>query len=443
MMKFGGTSVADAPSRLAAAMKIVSAKEQGFSPVVVVSAIGRKGSPYATDTLLDLLRQVDPNVEPDAREVDLMVGCGEIMAASILAHTLKTMGHAALSFRGGQAGIRTDGVYGNARITRIHPVSIERAVSEGKIPVICGFQGVWVPGDGGPGGELTTLGRGGSDTTASAIGAALNAAAVEIFTDVDGVKSADPNFVEKPPTLRKVTYDEVAELAHLGAKVVHPRAAEIAMNYKIPLWVKNTFSDDPGTEIVEREAYPGSRVTGVSHTGKLTHLAFDLGNCKDRDSTSIKLKLYDLLAQNGINLYMVGLNPSGTGFAVAKDQYALVEKLLDGLVLPVDGRFYLFQIGRLASHEVMTQQKLLAPVGNVETIVAELTEGCTMVSVIGHDYMGQPGVFLKLLTALSEEQIPVYQTSDSDFSISCLIPEAEMRRALRKLHDVFGLSVTA
>src|SRR3954467_15086055 len=170
-MKFGGTSVATPEARLQSAMRVVSAREQGFDPVVVVSAIGRRGQPYATDTLMSMLRDIDPQVEPDPREMDLLLACGEILSAVIFSHTLKTLGHPAQAYRGGQAGIRTDGVYGNARIVSIHPVSILRSVERGFIPVLCGFQGVYVPGDGGPGGELTTLGRGGSDTTASAIGA--------------------------------------------------------------------------------------------------------------------------------------------------------------------------------------------------------------------------------------------------------------------------------
>jgi aspartate kinase len=236
-MKFGGTSVRSAESRMRAALRVISAVEQGYSPVVVVSAIGRRGEPYATDTLITMLNEVDPAVKPDQRELDLLMACGEILSSVVFAHTLKTLGHSAMSLRGGQAGIRTDGVYGNARILAVNPLGLHEALKRGHIPVVCGFQGVWTQG-GLPGAELTTLGRGGSDTTASAVGAALQADSVEIYTDVDGVKTADPDFVPEAPTLEKVTYDEVAELAYLGAKVVHPRAAEIAMRFNVPLWVR-------------------------------------------------------------------------------------------------------------------------------------------------------------------------------------------------------------
>ncbi|HVT10989.1 MAG TPA: aspartate kinase [Fimbriimonadaceae bacterium] len=438
-MKFGGTSVATPEARLLSAMRVISAKEQGFSPLVVVSAIGRKGQPYATDTLISMLRDIDPQVEPDAREMDLLIACGEILSSVIFAHTLKTLGHPAQSFRGGQAGIRTDGVYGNARIVSVHPVSLIKSIERGFIPVLCGFQGVYVPGDGGPGGELTTLGRGGSDTTASAIGAALKADAVEIFTDVDGVKTADPDAVNDAPTLRKVTYDEVAEIAHLGAKVVHPRAAEIAMNYDIPLWVKSTFSDDEGTEIVRREVFPGRRLTGVTHTGKLVYLQFDLTCAPEADRVALESRIFDLMAHYGANLFMLNMSPGGTGFAVPRSQYPNLSSVFDGLVVPINGTVYLIQIGH-ASRQVETQAGLLEPLGNVQRVRVELTEGCSMVSMIGHEYMQQPGLFRTVLGILHENQISVLQTSDSDFSLSVLVPEADTMRATRLLHDKFQLS---
>jgi len=444
VMKFGGTSVATAEARMQSAMRVISAKDQGFRPVVVVSAIGRKGAPYATDTLINLLNEIDPNVDPDPRELDLLVACGEILSAVVFAHTLKTLGHSAMAFRGGQAGIRTDGVYGNARIVSINPVALLKSISGGHIPVVCGFQGVFVDGPGMPGGELTTLGRGGSDTTGAALGAALKAEAVEIFTDVDGVKTADPDAVRNAPTLRTVTYDEVAEIAHLGAKVVHPRAAEIAMMYGIPLWVKNTFSDDAGTQIVPKSEFPGRRVTGVTHTGKLVYLQFDLsGAASEAERVMLETRIYETMARYDVNLFMLDMSPSSTGFAVPRDQYPIVENVLDGLVIPVGGaerRVYLFQVGRNASREVETQAALLGSLGEVRRVPAELTEGCTMVSLVGHEYMQQPGVFYNVMHALAEAQIQVLQTSDSDYSLSVLVTESESLRAVRLLHDRFGLS---
>ncbi len=440
VMKFGGTSVATHDARVQSALKVISAKEQGYSPVVVVSAIGRRGAPYATDTLITMLRDIDPTVDPDARELDLLVACGEILSAVIFSHTLKTLGHPAMAFRGGQAGIRTDGVFGNARVVSIKPVSIFNACEKGAIPVVCGFQGVYVAGDGAPGGELTTLGRGGSDTTAAAVGAAMQAEAVEIYTDVDGVKTADPDSVPQAPTLRKVTYDEVAEIAHLGAKVLHPRAAEIAMNFDIPLWVKNTFSDDEGTEIVRRDRFPGRRVTGVTHTGQLVYLQFDLKDATEEDRRILETRIFETMAHYGFNLFMLNLSPSGTGFAVPRAQFAMLAGILDSLVVPVEGQIYLLQVGVNPSKDVENQLRLLEPLGNVKAVVAELTEGCTMVSLVGHEYMQQPGVFFEVLTTLHDAQIPVLQTTDSDFSLSVLVPESETNRTVRLLHEQFRLS---
>lgn len=438
-MKFGGTSLATPESRMISALRVVSAKEQGFAPVVVVSAMGRKGQPYATDTLVSLLRDMDAAVDPHPRELDMMIACGEIFSAVVFAHTLRILGHPAHAFRGGQAGIRTDGVYGNARIVSIKPVSLHHALEAGDIAIVCGFQGVFaIPGE--PGAELTTLGRGGSDTTASALGAALGADAVEIFTDVEGVKTADPDYVPGAPTLRQVTYDEVAEIAHLGAKVLHPRAAEIAMKYGIPLRVLSTFSEDPGTEIVPRESFPGRRVTGVTHTGKLVYLQFNFESAPEDHRSALQEKVFETMERNGVNLFMMNVSPAGAGFGVPRSQYPLVMDLLDGLVLPLQGTenaLYLFQVGQTPSREVETQASVLDSLGEVRRIVADLTEGCTMVSLIGQEHMQSSGVFYGVLSALYDAQVSVLQTSDSDISLSCLIPEAETERAVRLLHERF------
>ena len=439
VMKFGGTSVASPEARAGSARKVVAARERGLRPVVVVSAIGRRGAPYATDTLVGLLREIDPAVEPDARELDLMVSCGEILSATIFAHTLKTMGVPGQAFRGGQAGIRTDGRYGDARILSLNPAALFASIEAGKIPVVCGFQGVFVADPGAPGGELTTLGRGGSDTTAAAVGAAMSARAVEIYTDVDGVKTADPDAVPDAPTLRRVTYDEVAEIAHLGAKVVHPRAAEIAMAYGIPLWVKSAFSDAEGTEIVARDAFPGRRATGVTHTGKLVYIQFDLAPAEDAHRPEIEARIYETMERYGLPLFLLNVSPTSTGFAVPRDRYPVVKDVLDGLVVPVGGSIYMFQIGD-ASFEVETQAQLLAPLGVVRRVVARLTEGTTMVSLVGHEFMATPGLYADVLETLSEAEIPVLQTSDSEFSLSVLVAEGDQARAVRSLHDRFGLA---
>lgn len=444
-MKFGGTSVRTPEARMRAAMRVISAREQGFSPVVVVSAIGRRGEPYATDTLIKMLQDIDANVEPDQREMDLLMACGEILSSVVFAHTLKTLGHSAMSMRGGQAGIRTDGVYGNARILGVNPLGLFEVLKRGHTPVVCGFQGVWTQG-GLPGAELTTLGRGGSDTTASAVGAALRAVAVEIFTDVDGIKTADPDFVQTAPTLPKVTYDEVAELAYLGAKVVHPRAAEIAMRYDVPLWVKNTFSDHPGTEVVHKESFPGRRVTGVSHTGKLVHVQFDLVSVDEGHRKVFQARVYETLAKEGTSLHMIDLSPESIGFAVPRDQFADVEDLFDGLVLPIvngGSKIYVVRRHEKPTRASETQTRLLRELGEPTSVSYNVTEGATMVSLVGHEYMQQPGVFESVLTTLHENGVPVMQVSDSDYSLSCLIPESELHKAVAALHERFVVQGSA
>lgn len=441
VMKFGGTSVATAEARSQAALRVISAREQGFLPVVVVSAIGRRGQPYATDTLLDLLREIDPTIRPDARESDLMIACGEIFSAVIFAHTLKALGQPARAFRGDQAGIRTDGIYGNARVTSIQPGSIRRTLEQGVIPVVCGFQGSFAPDSSTPAMELTTLGRGGSDTTAAALGAALNASAVEIFTDVEGVKTADPDYVRQAPTLRRVSYEEVAEIAHLGAKVLHPRAAEIAMKFDIPLWVKSTFSNDEGTEIVQTDPGKQRSISGVTHTGKLVYFQFDFAGINPENRRELQSNVVELMAKYALNLFMLTISPAGIGFGVPRDQFATALDLLDGLVLPLgaDQPIVMFQVGSVASREAETQERLLRPLGKVVTIPIMLTEGCTMVSVIGREHRRSPEAFFSILAACEENRIPVLQTSDSDLSVSLLIPESELSRAVSVLHQRFAL----
>ena len=439
VIKFGGTSLATPQQRKKAALKVISSKEQNLYPVVVVSAIGRQGAHYATDTLLDLINGVDPNVTPDEREVDLLAACGEIISATVFSQTLKALGYPAQTFRGGQSGIRTDGVHGNARIVGINPVSIISSIQEGYIPVICGFQGLCVKGDGTPGGELTTLGRGGSDTTAAALGAALKAKSVEIYSNINGVKKANPNVIESAPTLDEMSYDEIAELAHLGAKILHPRAAEIAMQYQIPLNIKNTFTQEKGTSVTAESNNIDREITGVAHTGQLKYFHLDLSEIKSSHKTKLQENIFRLLAHYGLNLYMIELSSSGIGFAVPKKQYPLIEEVFNGLVMPLNGdqlNTYLFQVGNEASQKVLTQSKLLSSQGEYTKITLEPTENCTMVSVVAKKYLRQSGIYLKLLAALDEAKIEVLQTSDSHSSISFLVPESEANKSVQVIYEL-------
>ncbi|MER3496686.1 MAG: hypothetical protein C4320_07920 [Armatimonadota bacterium] len=215
------------------------------------------------------------------------------------------------------------------------------------------------------------------------------------------------------------------------------------MAHRIPLWVKNTFSDDEGTEIVPREDFPGRRATGVTHTGKLVYIQFDLTPASALHRAPLEAAIYATMAKYGVHLHMLNVSPSSTGFAVPREQYGTVDNVLDGLVLPVgwggDRAIYLFQIG-IASKEVETQAELLSPLGNVRRVGAQLTEGCTVVSLVGHEFMQQPGLFAAVLSELHQNGVTVLQTSDSEFSLSVLVTEGEQARAIRLLHERFDLA---
>ena len=453
VQKFGGTSVDTDEHRQMAARKVVAARDAGYDPVVVVSAIGRRGAPYATDTLVEELKQIDPTEPPNPRELDMMMACGEIISTAVMASTLQSMGSDALALSGGQAGIITDGEYGNARILSINPHSIWKAIERGQIPVVCGFQGVTSVTEEAEHGSITTLGRGGSDTTAAALGAALDACAVEIYTDVDGVKTADPDMVANAKTLPVCTYGEVAEMAHLGAKVVHPRAAEIAMHYGIPLWVKSTFAEEPGTLIVSETEAPAEvkrRITGVAHTGKLAFIRLEIDN--EAHKPVVEQEVYRLMARAGVNITLVSFSANALSFAVTRAKYAIARDLLDGMVVPVDtdpdrrpaSHFYIFKFLEGLDLAYRNQRPLLNSLeGFIQVVDVPGTafENGTMVSVIANDHREVPGVMAAIFETLAGHGIQIYQVADSDMSISCLVAENEADRAVRLLHDRFELGL--
>ena len=489
IQKFGGTSVAEDEARQKAASKVIRAVQAGYKVVVVVSAIGRRGAPYATDTLIDLLQNVDKSVAPAMREMDMMMACGEIVSTAVFAHTLRTRGHDSAALTGGQAGIKTDTEHGNARIQSIDPAPLLALLERGTIAVVAGFQGITENG------AITTLGRGGSDTTASALGAALaphvSEIAVEIYTDVNGVKTADPRMVDGAKTLTVASYMEVAEMAHQGAKVVHPRAAEIAYLHNVPLWVKSTFDDSPGTLITgqgDAANETGMRVTGVTHTGKIVYLRFTLDPNLTGDKSRIERQIYRMLQGEEIPLYLNVTSAAGFAFAITKDVLPRVRVLLDGLMIPVEaekppyppapfppqteekgefggsvspspplaggggwgvggyspaGRVYLLGLGSWAGYQAQKRILEATPLFELHTLEAEMTENCTVVSVIASQFQALPGVMARLLAALARTGVPVYQTADSAHSISALIPEGDAATAVRALHAEFGLSAGA
>lgn len=401
IQKFGGTSVATPENRQCAVEKIRKAIHDGFQPVIVVSAMGRNGQPYATDTLIGLARE--PNPLLSRRELDMMMGCGEIISAVVMVSTLQAAGIDATLFTGGQAGIITDNQYGNARILRVDPFRVREALSKGKTPVVCGFQGISEEGD------MTTLGRGGSDTTASALGAALPAETIEIYTDVDGIMTADPRIVSSAHILERISYAEVSQLAYQGAKVIHPRAVEFAMQKSIPLIVKSTFSDAPGTLITACvqvketcDAPVSDRVaTGVTYVKNIAQVSVEpINEISQFDSS----RVFKILAASGINVDLINVLP----------------------------RRVLFTVHVNDANE--TQQRLTAA-----GYCMNVLQNCAKVSVVGGGMGDVPGVMAGFVEALTASSIQILQTVDSQTSISALIEGQDMETAVSVLHSKFGL----
>jgi aspartate kinase len=401
VQKFGGTSVASPEVRSLCVNKVETARQQGFNPVVVVSAMGRKGEPYATDTLIGLARCTYKNIA--ARELDQMMYCGEMISAVIMASTLQAAGIDAIMLTGGQAGVITDNNFGNGRILRIDPSRIISLIKMGKTPVVCGFQGITADG------EFTTLGRGGSDTTAAALGAALSAEMVEIYTDVDGIMTADPRIVNNAKILDYISYGEVCQLAHQGAKVIHPRAVEIAMQKNIPLVVKSTFSNAPGTLItnIAREDTEGPAVTdriatGVTYLPNVAQIKISLDPQNTHSESS---KIFRAMADNGISVDLINVHPGQVMFTVNED-------ILD------KASYKLRQLGY-----------------DLETL-----GDCAKVSVVGGGMREVPGVMANFVEALSAQNIPILQTVDSHTSISVLVKKSDVAQAVTALHEKFGLA---
>ncbi|MEG6521721.1 aspartate kinase [Desulfotomaculum sp. 1211_IL3151] len=400
IQKFGGTSLVTQDLRELVANKIIAAANEGFSPVVVVSAMGREGEPYATDTLLHFVLSICRDMP--SREMDLLMSCGEIISGVAMVNTLQHMGHPAVLLTGEQAGIITDNNYNDARIIRVEPKKLTDYAEQGKIVIVTGFQGVTENG------EITTLGRGGSDTTASALGVALNAECIDIYTDVEGIMTADPRIVEDARILDTVTYNEICQLAHEGAKVIHPRAVEIAMQKNIPLRVRSTFSNAPGTLVTSHHGVYGTiditrdRVaSGVTHKSGVTQLKIDLKNVMVEEPT---LRIFRSLALADISIDFINVSPELIMLTV-KDEVA--KKALDVL-------------------ENLGIQPMVKP-------------NCAKVATVGAGMTGVPGVMASIVQALTEEGVDILQSSDSHTTIWVLVEKNNMKKAIKALHRKFNL----
>ena len=407
IQKFGGTSIATSSNREKAVQRIIQARNNSYSPVIVVSAMGRKGEPYATDTLLGLMKEISEDI--DLREQDLLMSCGEIISTVIMTQTLRRFGCPAIGLTGGQAGIITDESFGNTRILEVRPQRVVDYLNEGKVVVVAGFQGISKNGD------ITTLGQGGSDTTAAALGVALGAESVEIYTDVEGVMTADPKIVPEAKPLKIVSYSEIVEMAHLGAKVVHPRAVEIAMEGGVPIRIKNIMSNAPGTLVCESSKIPKKTVIksdriarGVTHISGIAQIRLDCEH--DVNEAGFLSKIFRALANAQISVDLISVLSKTICFTINGDTVDEALKILQSLGLDKE--------------EV------------------KVTPECAKVSLVGAGMRGVPGVMAEVVEVLGDTGVRILQTSDSHASISCLVMKNDILKATRGLHNAFGLGVS-
>ncbi|MEA1961443.1 MAG: aspartate kinase [Bacillota bacterium] len=402
VQKFGGTSLAKASSRSRVCDIVARSIQDGYGVVVVVSAMGRKDDAYATDTFVNMVKEI--NSYPAPEELDLIMSCGEVISGVVLSNQLSANGIQAKFFTGEQAGITTDGNFGNSHIRYINPKRLTDTLKEGFVAVVAGFQGV------SENGELTTLGRGGSDTTAAALGVALNADYIDIFTDVDGVMTADPRIVKDARLLDAITYNEICQLAREGAKVVHPRAIEIAMQKGIPLRVKSTFSDSCGTMVANYENHLDEPVriisdrliTGITHTSNLAQIRVITE--RNEESRGIELKVFKSLALADVSVDFITVQPQALMFTVSNEDASKAIEVLDTIDI----------------HPL-------------------LEADCAKVAIVGAAMTGIPGVMSKVVEALLDNDIPILQSGDSYTNIWCLVKKEHMENAVKALHDKFEL----
>lgn len=397
IQKFGGTSLSTDHARNLVIQHITREQASGFRIVVVVSAMGRKGDPYATDTLLQLIQ--DNGGRLPARERDMLLGCGELISAAALCSLLISHGIPSVVLTGGQAGIRTDDQFGHARIKELRPDKVLSHLKDNKVVIVTGFQG------SNDEGEITTLGRGGSDTSATALGAALQAEMVDIYTDVNGILTADPRIVEDAKPLPVVSYAEICNMARQGAKVVHPRAVEIAQQARIPVRVRSTFSTSEGTLVTDRPdlilgIVSDRHVTGIAHVTGVTQISVQAIEGR----SDVQLQVFQSMARHHISVDFINVTPSGAVYTVF-------------------------------DHDSELAVSVLTDNGYAPTAIS----GCAKVSVIGGGMNGVPGVMARIVEALTEQGITIMQSADSNTTIWVLVKETDMAAALRALHTKFEL----
>jgi aspartate kinase len=398
VQKYGGSSVGDAEKIKNVAWRIAAAREKGDEVVAVVSAMGD-----TTDELVELAYSVTE--QPSEREFDVLLSTGEIVSSTLLAMALRAMGYEAISLSGAQAGIRTDAAYSRARIVGVDPERIVRELDKGRIVIVAGFQGVTEEMD------TTTLGRGGSDTTAVALAVSLGAEVCQIYTDVEGVYTADPRVVPEAKKLDEIGYEEMLELASYGAKVMHPRAVELGELFNMPIMVASSFTDNPGTLIHGGEAMEvRNKVRSIAHdldVAKITVVGVP-------DRPGIAAAIFEPLAEANISIDTIVQNASiknitDLTFTVAKSQLRKAMEVVEPIARSIGA-------GDCASD---------AKLGKV--------------SIIGTGMQNTPGFAARMFSALSEKGINIQLISTSEIRITCIIDEDRVKDAVTALHRAFEL----
>jgi aspartate kinase len=399
VQKFGGTSVGSVERILNVAQRVKDETDQGNQVVVVVSAMGK-----STDQLVDLAKEI--SAAPNKRDMDMLLSTGEQVTIALLSMALNEQNLPAVSFTGWQAGIVTEPVHGNARITTINTEAVKNQLAAGKVVIVAGFQGITENG------EITTLGRGGSDTTAVALAAALNADKCDIYTDVTGVFTTDPRYVKSARKLQSVSYDEMLELANLGAGVLHPRAVEFAKNYQVKLEVRSSMERVEGTVIEEEASMEQNLVVrGVAFEDEITKVSV-LGLANSLTSLST---IFTTLAENHLNVDIIV--QSTTEAETANLAFSIkTQDLMETLNVLEN------------SKDVLHYEQL-----DAENKLAK-------VSIVGSGMISNPGVAAKMFEVLAANEIQIKMVSTSEIKVSAVVEEKHMLKAVEVLHQAFGLS---
>lgn len=400
IQKYGGTSVGNIERIKAVAERVARTKSEGHDVVVIVSAMSGE-----TDKLIGLANQVSPN--PEGREMDLLLSSGERVSSALMAMAISNLGYRARSFTGRQVGIITDDAHTKAKIEKITADEVRKALADGFVPVIAGFQGITETS------EVTTLGRGGSDLTAVAVAAALRADMCEIYTDVDGVYTTDPNIVPDARKLDKVSYDEMLELASLGAKILQARSVEFAKKYEVPIVVRSSFNDNPGTLVVKEDTdMENVVVSGVAYDKNQSKIT--VAGVPDRPG--VAAKLFEAIASANIVVDMIVQNVSSDAretdisFTVPKGDIRKALKITEEIV------------SELGARDVKVRDDI------------------SKVSVVGVGMRTHSGVAAKMFGALAQHRINIMMISTSEIKVSCVIDSKYTELAVRVLHDAFQLA---